>query len=594
MLKLHRLAALLSAFILIFACLPVLAEGELSFVDLPQEIRPGKLVMLSFTAANPGDVDISLVDGTGATTALYEDFPAKTGRNNIAFDGMPDGIAFPPGTYKLQIAAANDSTSADVVIGNESPVLTSVIPSDTIIVPGTSWHIRASANMQGTLTVRLEEQDALLFEGTVTAGVNDIPWDGTVSGTAIPAGDYTLMVQLQDSIGFLSNAQYIPVTVEAAQEPESQPGESESTGLSEESTGLPEESAVLPEVTAKPEGVPIAPADFSNHPAGSELNYWTLPMDITNEAAIWEVMTQPITVLKGDQKKAYALRARPEDDAEAVGEITYDSQGVRVLETLDNGWSLIESYSSSFHDSKIKVWGDMVQGYVKTSLLQTKTPSQKYGLLIDKLTQRMYVFKDGKKFTEQAISTGLISDPKKPYTETWAGEYLIVSRVGKFFSDNLQCDMALRFDNGNLIHQVPYTLRADGTKYFDKTEPKLGTKASHGCVRVQRKKNAEGVNMSWLWDNLELNTRVLIWEDYKGRQIPIPSPDTKLYYNPEGGTYYHSVENCPDVKEKFLPLTAFNYSQLEEGEFANLQRCPACQPPLRQSELEAVNAAHAE
>jgi hypothetical protein len=578
------MAALLLATIMIFACLPALAEGEFSFVDLPQEIRPGKMVMLSFTAAIPGNVDIILTDATDTAVKLYEAFPAKVGRNSIAFDGTSGGIAFPPGAYKLQIAASGSNVSADLTIGSQSPVLTSVIPSDTNIVPGIAWHIRASANMQGTLTVLLTEQDTLLFEGTVNAGDNDIPWDGTVSGTALPAGDYTLMVQLKDSQGYSSNAQYIPVTVEAAQESKSLPGES---------TGLNEETTNQPEATAKPDGAPIAPADFSTYPAGSELNYWTLPMDLSNEAAIWEVMTQPITVLKGDQKKAYALRASPEDGAEAVGEITYDSQGVRVLETLDNGWSLIESYSSSFHDSKIKVWGKLVQGYVKTSLLQTKTPSQKYGLIIDKLTQRMYVFKDGKKFTELAISTGLLGDPNKPYTETWAGEYLIVSRVGKFFSDNLQCDMALRFDNGNLIHQVPYTLNADGSKYFDKTEPKLGTKASHGCVRVQRKKNADGVNMSWLWDNLELNTRVLIWEDYKGRQITIPSPDTKLYYNPNGGTLYHSVENCPDVKEKFLPLTAFNYSQLEEATFANLQRCPACQPPLRQSDLEAVNAAHA-
>lgn len=584
MFKFRRMAALLSALILIFTCLPAMAEGEFSFTDLPQEIRPGKLIMLSFTAAAPGDVNISLANEAGTSTMLYEGFPAKAGLNSFAFDGTTGGTALPPGKYKLQIASASTSASADVMIGNESPDLASVMPSEPSMVPGSSWYIRAAANMQGTLTVRLEEQDALLFEGAVNAGDNDIPWDGTVSGTALPAGDYTLMVQLQDSTGFSSNAEYIPVTVEAAQDSESLP---------EESAGLPEDTAAVPEATVKPEGAPVAPADFSPYPAGSELNYWTLPMDITNEAAIWEVMTQPITVLKGDQKKAYALRASPEDGAEAVGEITYDSQGVRVLETLDNGWSLIESYSSSFHGSKIEVWGNMVQGYVKTSLLQTKTPSQKYGLIIDKLTQRMYVFKDGKKFTELAISTGLISDPQKLYTETWAGEYLIVSRVGKFFSDNLQCDMALRFDNGNLIHQVPYTLNADGSKYFDKTEPKLGTKASHGCVRVQRKKNADGVNMSWLWDNLELNTRVLIWEDYKGRQVEIPSPDTKLYYNPDGGTLYHSVENCPDVKEKYLPLTAFTYGQLEEGNFANLQRCPACQPPLRQSELEAVNAAHA-
>ena len=302
---------------------------------------------------------------------------------------------------------------------------------------------------------------------------------------------------------------------------------------------------------------------------------------------------QPITILDGNEKLAYKLRARPEDAAEPVGEITYSSQGVRVLETLDNGWSLIESYSSSFNNSKVNVFGEMVQGYVKTNLLKTKTPSKEYGLIIDKLTQRMYIFKDGKLFSELLVSTGLLSDPDKPYTETQAGDYLLVSRVGKFMSDKLHCEMAIRFNNKNLIHQVPYTLRADGSKYFDKTEPKLGTKASHGCIRVQRRKNPQGINMTWLWNNLEMNTRVMIWEDYKGRQITIPSDDAPLYYNPEGGAYYHNDANCLDVKAKFLPLSGFTYGQLEEDTFASLTRCPACAPPMRKSELEAINATYA-
>ncbi len=578
MFTLRRMAALVSAAILLLSSLPALAEGELTFVDLPQEIRPGKLLMLNFTAAIPEDVDILLTDTAETAMKLYEAFPAKAGRNSFSFDGILNGAALPPGAYKLQVVSANGSALADIAIGLQSPVLINVIPSDTHTTPGALFHIHAEANMQGTLTVRLEGQDALLYEGAVNAGENDIPWNGTAAGVALPPGDYTLIVQLQDDTGYLSNAHYIPVTLEEAQE----------------AAGLQEESAALPDADARTSGAFVAPADFSTHPADGELNYWTLPMDLGNEAAIWEVMMQPITVLKGDQKRAYKLRASPEESADPVGEITYDSQGVRVLENLDNGWSLIESYSSSFHDSTVKVWGEMVQGYVKTNLLQTKNPSKKYGLLIDKLSQRMYIFKDGKMFTELLISTGLIDDPKKAYTETQAGDYLIVSRVGKFMSDNLHCEMALRFNNGNLIHQVPYTLRSDGSKYFDKTEPKLGTKASHGCVRVQRKKNAEGVNMTWLWNNLELNTRVLIWEDYKGRQLPIPSADTKLYYNPDGGSYYHSVDNCTDVREKFLPLSGFTYGQLENDAFAHLERCPACAPPMRESQIKAINAAHAE
>jgi hypothetical protein len=100
--------------------------------------------------------------------------------------------------------------------------------------------------------------------------------------------------------------------------------------------------------------------------------------------------------------------------------------------------------------------------------------------------------------------------------------------------------------------------------------------------------------MAWLWNNLDINTKVLIWEDYKGRQIPIPSADTPLYYNPEGGSYYHSDPNCQDVKAKFLPLAGFTYGQLDEGEFASLTRCPACAPPMREIELNEINAAYAQ
>ncbi len=336
----------------------------------------------------------------------------------------------------------------------------------------------------------------------------------------------------------------------------------------------------------------ISPASFSPYePMMDEANYWTLPIDISNEADIWKVLMQPITVLKGNERQAYKLRAQPDKEADPVGEITYASQGVRVLDELDSGWSLVEAYSSSFSGSKVKVWGEMVQGYVETKLLEEKKPYSKYGLVIDKLTQRMYVFSEGKLLTSLLISTGLPNE-KQPYNETQAGEYLIVSRVGQFPAENLLCDMGLRFNNGNYIHQVPYVIAADGSKYFEKTEPKLGFKASHGCVRVQRKKNPDSVNMAWLWKNLKVNTKVLIWEDYKGRQLPIPGSNTPLYHNPVGGQYYHSVADCPDVREKYLPLTAFTYGELESSKYADLDPCAACGPVIRVAQIEEINAAH--
>jgi len=339
-------------------------------------------------------------------------------------------------------------------------------------------------------------------------------------------------------------------------------------------------------------GKQISPATFSPYePMPNEVSYWTLLMDISNESGIWDVLMQPITVIKGPQKQSYKLRAQPDNEADAVGEVTYASQGVRVLKNLDSGWSLVEAYSSSFSKSEVKVWAQMVQGYVETKLLIIKKPYSKYGLVLDKLTQRMYVFSNGKLITNLLISTGLPNE-EQPYNETQSGEYLIVSRVGQFPAENLVCAMGLRFNNGNYIHQVPYVIAYDGSKYFGKTEPELGAKASHGCVRVQRKKNPDGINMAWLWSHLELNTKVIIWEDYKGRQLPIPNGDMPLYYNPKGGQYYHSVEDCSDVRKKFLPLTAFTYNELETSPYVDLDPCPACAPAARVAQIEAINAAH--
>ncbi len=567
MLTFRRTAALFLAAMLTATCLPAMAEGSLSFSNLPSLIRPGKLTLISFNAPADMELDIVLVEGD-ASEVLFDNYPAKAGENSFSWDGSVQEGLVAEGTYQLWLNGGQTNASADITIGLESPTLSDVVPSDPHMVPGVHFSMRMIANMQGNLTIRLQEPDTLLYEGVIPVGPSEIPWDGTAGGQVLAPGEYTLILQLTDETGFTSTAQYVSIMMEA-------PG-----------TALVQQS----QVSFQADDRPVSPADFSQTPSNGELNYWTLPMDITDEAAIWEAMMQPVTVLDGNEKSAYKLRAKPEDDAEAVGEVTYSSQGVRIIEKLDNGWSLVESYSSSFHDSKVKVFGEMVQGYVKTNLLKTKNPSQKYGLIIDKLTQRMYIFKDGKLFSELLISTGLVSDPDKLYTETQAGDYLLVSKVGKFMSDNLHCEMAIRFNSGNLIHQVPYTLRADGSKYFDKTEPKLGSKASHGCVRVQRRKNPQGVNMSWLWNNLDMNTRVFIWEDYKGRQITIPSDDTPLYYNPEGGSYYHSDANCSDVKAKFLPLSGFTYGQLEEDTFASLTRCPACAPPMRKSELEAINA----
>ena len=122
----------------------------------------------------------------------------------------------------------------------------------------------------------------------------------------------------------------------------------------------------------------------------------------------------------------------------------------------------------------------------------------------------------------------------------------------------------------------------------------MGQKASHGCIRVARIANAEGLNMRWLWETLRpvINSgsypKLLIWDDW-GREIPYPDDDMPLYYNPDGGKNYHSDQYCSAVRDRYLPLTEFTYGELDTGFYATLTPCPYCTTVLRKSEIDLDN-----
>lgn len=363
-------------------------------------------------------------------------------------------------------------------------------------------------------------------------------------------------------------------------------------------TGM-EETEITEPVTGMADGLPdqrsFTPAHGSPYEGQDEtLNYWTLPMDITDEEAVWQVLMQPVTVLNGkmfngnSEKVQIVLRKEPDDNSEGVGVVTCESQAVHILEQGDE-WSLIECYSSSFFDSKIINWNALVQGYVQNKYLKQVTPNQEMGMVIDKLTQRLYLFRDGKLFTTLLVSTG-VSNAIQPYNETRSGEFLLVSKTGDFKSDNMTCRMAIRLNSGDLLHEVPYVYSRTDAGY-KKQENALGTRASHGCIRVQRKKTPEGVNMEWIYKHWKKNMKLLVWEDWQGRQISYPSDDTPLYYNPGKGQNYHSQATCYAAPK--ITFEAFTYGELDDEAYAHLTRCPFCTPPLRKAEIDRINEEHA-
>lgn len=377
-------------------------------------------------------------------------------------------------------------------------------------------------------------------------------------------------------------------------------------GNEEEVLPEPDQPDAVREVFTPSYGSPWADA-----PGAS--GYWSLPMDITDEEAVWKMLMEPITVvdigkvrgLSRSQltKQNIYMYREPDKASKIVGEVTNLSQGLRVIEQLDNGWTLVECYSSSFFSkpaTKIKAWNILVSGYVESKYLKQVQPTDKLALVVDKLAQHLYVFQEGKMIADLLCSTGLVQwNGKKyqPYNETRSGEFLLINMTGSLNSDKLKCSYAIRFNAGDEIHEVPHQVRKDGSFDYRTTEPSLGQKKSHGCIRVQRLTTPEGINMAWIYKrvrDLDLcgKVKIVIWEDWQGRQLPLPDPDTVLYYNSNGkGQYYHRGEKCNAAGS--VTFSPFLYSQLEEAPFSKLKACPWCVPARSPAEIDEINQRYA-
>ena len=563
-------------FLFMFALLlllPLSAPAEeLAFTILPGVIYPGKMERVSFTSPVSGNAVFSLTNSDGETLFVIRDaLSVSEGVNHLTWDGTDaEGHPVAAGGYSLAISMSGGEISAPVTIGQPSPRILNVHAPDSAECGG-SWAFTVETSAEGALLLRVKDaegawQDA--FEAQVQAGENQLSWDCALGETLLPAGEYTLQFVLVNSDGVSSTARQILLT--------------------------------LVQTVASAQKMParvILPT--ANAPKAGENNYWTYPIGEMDEAKLWEIMMQPMTVIDGNQTLVYRLRKTPDASQSkdnVVGEITYASQGVHVLETLDNGWTLVEAYNSSYGPDCASrrgfgVTDDLIQGYVKTSLLKTVTPKTDYALLIDKLNQTMYIFSDGKCIGSLLVSTGL-NNAKQSWNETPSGEFVMISKMGGFPAGNLWCAYGMRINGGCAIHEVPY-IGNDETepsrRDYSSTLKFLGRKASHGCIRVQKAANENGQNIKWLWDHITKNTKVLIWDD-TGRIRPYPvADDYELYYNPVGGKYYHENQYCPSVKDRYLPLTPFTYGELEDEPFAKLTPCSKCTTLLRKPQIDEMN-----
>ena len=225
-----------------------------------------------------------------------------------------------------------------------------------------------------------------------------------------------------------------------------------------------------------------------------------LPKDPENDEEVWAALTAPAVVGAGTEgqglylmkKKKYAIG----------GSISARTAAVRVLEVGKDGWCRVAAWRQAV--------GEYMEGWVQTEKLTVIAPRLHYGVLINKRTHVMTVYRDGKRLGSVRVSTGLLN-AANPLAATPPGVYLLGSRMKDFQRDGFHYDYPIRLHGDYLLHTVGYRTK-DSSRYYTQELEDLGGAASHGCVRMDVRSTGEedSLNAWWVWTRLGRDTRVIV------------------------------------------------------------------------------------
>ncbi|HIU16181.1 MAG TPA: hypothetical protein IAC49_06925 [Candidatus Ventricola intestinavium] len=439
----------------------------------------------------------------------------------------------------LLVCAALSSPAAGVLAApdaSEAPVFEIASPENGVN-SGFSTQLTVTASLPGFLTLSLYDSSGL--EVATLCDYHEVHTEENFllisavddSGEPLDAGTYTVSGTMVSQFGVASSTVTHPLTVNApvvSEEESTAPESSGTQGTDEGAASTDSSSTGSSSSTSASASTPDVAYSAGSTVVGAEgyaigvgvgdivpqedAGYWGLTAS-ASDAEIWAALTRTmIGVDVGESESAYIYDS-PEEGRERLGTVSGISQGLNVLSESD-GWALVEAYRNED--------GAFVRGYIRSNKLRVVEPNTTYGIVIDKATQTLTVFKDGERIGSCSVSTGLPTS-KYLHRETPAGEFITVTRRGTTeYYGNGYCKYTIRINGSYHLEEIP-TTRRNGSD-FSMLEGTLGQKATRGNICIAHDASADGgINAEWIWNMTDENkkVKVLIFDDKERTAVPV-------------------------------------------------------------------------
>lgn len=411
-------------------------------------------------------------------------------------------------------------------------------PSITLSLPenqidsGAEFTLSVNAKAAGFLNADLiDENGSVVLQLFKNAELHTMNNDLTAAavdakGEMLPGGTYTIEAKMVDQFGTESKTGTVKLTVNPpviVEEPAADDAadDSESAASSDDAnSSAPAKTVPSNEMTYQSVTAPVGEEGYqigvgvSDVAALEDAGYWALDASASDEQ-IWAAITRPLTGVNVAETESAFIYDSVAEGRKKLGTVSGISQGLNVIASREDGWSLVEAFRNED--------GAFVRGYIRTNKLRVAEPNTTYGIVIDKATQTLTVYKEGVRVGSCLVSTGLPTT-KYPHRETPAGEFILVTRRGtiEYYGTGSFTTCTIRLNGSYHISEEP-TTKKNGSDYSI-LNGLLGNKATRGNICITHEASADGgINADWIWNITDENRRikVLIFDDKARTEVPV-------------------------------------------------------------------------